>query len=47
VSKEGRFLVGQIEITAPHAILLQRGTNRIKPRPIAQPAVDEFLRRRA
>lgn len=46
VSKEGRFLVGQIKITAPHAILLQRGTNRIKPRPIAQPAVDEFLRRR-
>ena len=47
VSKEGRFLVGQIKITAPHAILLQRGTTRIKPRPIAQPAVDEFLGRRA
>ena len=47
VGREGGILVGWIRITAPYAILLQRGTNRIKPRPIAEPAVEEFLRRRA
>jgi hypothetical protein len=47
VFKSGGSIIGQITITAPHAILLTRGTGRIAPRPIAQPAVEELLRRRA
>jgi hypothetical protein len=47
VRKAGNVLIGEIRIVAPHAILLQRGTGRIAPRPISRPAVDEFLRRRA
>lgn len=44
VARSGNSIVGQIRITAPHAIRLQRGIG-IAPRPIAQPAVEEFLRR--
>lgn len=45
VTRSGNFIVGQIRITAPHAIRLQRGIG-IARRPIAEPAVEEFLRRR-
>lgn len=45
VFKSGNSIVGQIRITAPYAIRLQRGIG-IAPRPIAEPAVEEFLRRR-
>ena len=46
VAKSGNSVVGQIRITAPHAIKLQRGIG-IAPRPIAEPAIEEFLRRHA
>ena len=44
VFKSGNQIVGQIRITAPYAIKLQRGIG-IAPRPIAEPAIEEFLRR--
>lgn len=47
VGRSGRFLVGTLEITAPYAGYLERGTPRIKPRPFAMPAVEKVLRRRA
>lgn len=46
VGREGRFLVGRLDITAPYAGYLERGTPRIAPRPFARRAVEEILRRR-
>jgi hypothetical protein len=39
-------LVGKIEITAPYAGFLERGTPRISPRPFVKPAIEEIFRRR-
>jgi hypothetical protein len=45
VGRAGNLLVGQIRITAPYAVKLERGIG-LAPRPFARPAVEEFLRRR-
>lgn len=46
VGREGRFLVGRLDITAPYAAYLERGTGRgLAPRPFVRRAVEEVLRR--
>lgn len=47
VREESGTVVGEIRISARHAILLERGTPRISPRPFVRPAIEEFLRRQA
>jgi HK97 gp10 family phage protein len=44
VRKSGNAIVGEMRITAPYAVFLERGTSRIAPRPFAQPAVDALLK---
>jgi hypothetical protein len=45
VRREGAAIVGEIRITAPYAVRLERGEPRLAPRPFARPAVEELLRR--
>jgi HK97 gp10 family phage protein len=44
VRKSGNAIVGEMRITAPYAVFLERGTSRMAPRPFAQPAVDALLK---
>ena len=45
VGREGSALVGRLEIKAPYAGYLERGTSRMARRPFVRPSVEEILRR--